>query len=128
MTPLHLTCVCSDRLGAHEHSFSTQRLHFGLVPLAWQQPPDSVVGRECGAVQRVIVVNSEPGDERGVRHLPAQGVVVGAKRWLIQGPDVGEDWGAENICSALQCEDMLIFIELPSELIHETETETDFVV
>ena len=85
----YITCVCCDRLGTHEHTVSTQRLHLGLVLLAWQQPPHSVVGDERGALQRSLVVDSEHGDGRGVPHLPAQGVVIGAKRCLTQGVDAG---------------------------------------
>ncbi len=85
----YITCVCRDRLGTHEHTVSTERLHLGLVLLAWLQPRHSVVGNERGALQRPLVVNSEHGDGRGVPHVPAQGVVVGAKRCLTQGPDAG---------------------------------------
>lgn len=57
-----ITCVCCDRLGTHEHSISTQRLHLGLVLLAWQQAPYREVGEECCALQLLLVVDSEHGD------------------------------------------------------------------
>lgn len=57
--------------------------------MARQHPPHGEVGDERGALQRPLMVDSEHGDGRGVPHLPAHGVVVGAEGRLTQRLDAG---------------------------------------
>lgn len=90
----HSSCftrLCCDRLSTHEHTSSTKCLHPGLVLSAWQQPPHSVAVRESSTLQHTFMKHSEHGDGRGVPHLPAQGVVGGAKQCLTQVLNVGMD-------------------------------------
>lgn len=83
-----VTCVRRDFLDTHEHVLATQRLHFCLVLLTWQQSAHEVFGEERSALQHPLVVNPEHGDGRHVLHLPAQSIAAGPERLLAQGVDI----------------------------------------